>query len=60
MLEQFEKDAHSANCACDGCKMKGVCKLEEFITYNLDIIQFPQGLRIACDYYTRRDYAKRD
>lgn len=60
VFEQSGKDTHSTNCSCDGCKMKGVCKLEEFITYNLDTIQIPDGLRITCEYYTGKGYVNRD
>lgn len=59
MLEIAEK-SHSTNCPCDRCKMKGVCKLEEFITYNLDTIQIPLGLRVSCDFHTLKGYNQRD
>lgn len=49
---QVEQEKHLTNCQCDNCKVHGVCKLEEFITYNLDTIRIPDGLAIKCDYYT--------
>lgn len=60
MLEQIENSTHSTNCPCDSCRVHGICKLEEFITYNLDTIQIPDGLRINCEYYTRKGYVERD
>lgn len=49
MIEVAERE-HSTNCPCDRCTMHNICKLEEFITHNLDTIEIPRGLRIACDY----------
>lgn len=62
MLEVAEK-GHSTICPCDKCTMHDICKLEEFITYNLDTKEIPRGLRISCDYYDnipQKGYNQRD
>lgn len=46
-----EYNIHSTPCKCNKCKMKGICKLEDFVTENLDHINMPDELFVDCRRY---------